>query len=89
MQERTLDKKFKIRKEANSGLAGIYKKHIMEPGSIPEATKKAVTWIKDKILHGEPLPLSIIPIPTPSLFVVRNRFLNGRRSAQISSCVVC
>ena len=52
-QERTLDKKFKIRKEANSGLAGIYKKHIMEPGSIPEATKKAVTWIKDKILHGE------------------------------------
>ena len=25
----------------------------MEPGSIPEATKKAVTWIKDKILHGE------------------------------------
>ena len=48
-----MDKKFKIRKEANTGLATIYKKTLTEPGNIPEATKKAVTWIKDKILHGE------------------------------------
>ena len=52
VKERTLDKKFKIRKEANTGLATIYKKHLANPAGVPEATKKAVTWIKDKILHG-------------------------------------
>ena len=31
VKERTLDKKFKIRKEANSGLAMIYKKHLSDP----------------------------------------------------------
>lgn len=51
VKERTLDKKFKIRKEAMSGLALIYKKHLSDP-DVPNATKKAVTWIKDKILHG-------------------------------------
>jgi sister-chromatid-cohesion protein PDS5 len=53
VKERTLDKKFKIRKEALAGLAYIYKKHLSDPHSVPEATKNAVTWIKDKILHGE------------------------------------
>lgn len=51
VKERTLDKKFKIRKEAMAGLAMIYKKHLSDP-DVPNATKKAVTWIKDKILHG-------------------------------------
>lgn len=51
VKERTLDKKFKIRKEAMSGLAMIYRKHLNDP-DVPMATKKAVTWIKDKILHG-------------------------------------
>ncbi|GLV36490.1 precocious dissociation of sisters 5 [Carabus blaptoides fortunei] len=51
VKERTLDKKFKIRKEAMSGLAMIYRKHLNDP-DVPNATKKAVTWIKDKILHG-------------------------------------
>ncbi|CAG9762008.1 unnamed protein product [Ceutorhynchus assimilis] len=51
VKERTLDKKFKIRKEAMVGLAMIYKKHLSDP-DVPMATKKAVTWIKDKILHG-------------------------------------
>lgn len=51
VKERTLDKKFKIRKEAMSGLAMIYRKHLSDP-DVPNATKKAVTWIKDKILHG-------------------------------------
>lgn len=51
VKERTLDKKFKIRKEAMSGLAMIYKKHLNN-SDVPQATKKAVTWIKDKILHG-------------------------------------
>jgi hypothetical protein len=52
-QERTLDKKFKIRKEALTGLALIYKKHLSDPLNVPEATKKAVTWMKDRILHGK------------------------------------
>ncbi|XP_060530817.1 sister chromatid cohesion protein PDS5 homolog B isoform X2 [Cylas formicarius] len=51
VKERTLDKKFKIRKEAMAGLALIYKKHLSD-ADVPNATKKAVTWIKDKILHG-------------------------------------
>ena len=42
---------FKIRKEAMTGLAMIYKKHLND-ADVPQATKKAVTWIKDKILHG-------------------------------------
>ncbi|XP_065343965.1 sister chromatid cohesion protein PDS5 homolog A [Cloeon dipterum] len=55
VRERTLDKKFKIRREAMSGLAMIYKAHLMEQ-DVPEATKKAVTWIKDKILHCYYMP---------------------------------
>ncbi|XP_073962358.1 cohesin associated factor B pds5 isoform X2 [Choristoneura fumiferana] len=51
VRERTLDKKFKIRKEAMSGLAMIYRKFLTEQ-SVPPATEKAVQWIKDKILHG-------------------------------------
>ncbi|XP_034247341.1 sister chromatid cohesion protein PDS5 homolog B [Thrips palmi] len=51
VKERTLDKKFKIRREAMTGLAMIYKKHLND-SDVPQATKKAVTWIKDKILHG-------------------------------------
>lgn len=51
VKERTLDKKFKIRKEALTGLAMIYKNHLNDE-DCPQATKKAVTWIKDKILHG-------------------------------------
>ena len=52
VKERTLDKKFKIRKEAMSGLAMIYKKHLSDPHNTHEATQNAVIWIKDKILHG-------------------------------------
>ncbi|ETN63105.1 androgen induced inhibitor of proliferation (as3) / pds5 [Anopheles darlingi] len=51
VKERTLDKKYKIRKEAMNGLAMIYKKYLSDK-NVPEATKKAVNWIKDKILHG-------------------------------------
>lgn len=42
---------FKIRKEAMCGLAMIYKKHLNSQ-DVPAATRHAVTWIKDKILHG-------------------------------------
>ena len=34
-----------------SGLALIYKKHLSDPSNQPEATKKAIKWIKDKIMH--------------------------------------
>ncbi|XP_055904486.1 sister chromatid cohesion protein PDS5 homolog B-A [Eupeodes corollae] len=56
VKERTLDKKFKIRKEAMNGLAMIYKQTLCEPNDIPEATKNAVDWIKNKILHGYYMP---------------------------------
>ena len=47
-----MDKKFKIRKEAMEGLALIYSKHLTNPNNVPQATKNAITWIKDKILYG-------------------------------------
>ena len=56
VKERTLDKKFKIRKEAMSGLAMIYKRQLSHPQDVHEATKAAVKWIKDKILHGYYMP---------------------------------
>lgn len=56
VKERTLDKKFKIRKEAMNGLALIYKQTLCEPNDIPEVTKNAVDWIKNKILHGYYMP---------------------------------
>lgn len=50
VKERTLDKKFKIRKEAMNGLAMIYKRFVMTPEELP--TNKSIDWIKNKILHG-------------------------------------
>uniref|UniRef100_A0A2P2I100 Androgen-induced proliferation inhibitor n=1 Tax=Hirondellea gigas TaxID=1518452 RepID=A0A2P2I100_9CRUS len=50
VKERTLDKKFKIRKEAMCGLAMIYKKHLNNADVPPDA--RHITWIRDKILHG-------------------------------------
>ncbi|QQP49616.1 Sister chromatid cohesion protein PDS5 -like protein BAlike, partial [Caligus rogercresseyi] len=43
VKERTMDKKFKIRKEAVNGLAFVYYRHIMQPLQIPGAVKKAVS----------------------------------------------
>uniref|UniRef100_A0A336L3C1 CSON002650 protein n=1 Tax=Culicoides sonorensis TaxID=179676 RepID=A0A336L3C1_CULSO len=51
VKERTLDKKFKIRKEAINGLALIYKKY-MSDSNADDTIKKSLNWIKDKILHG-------------------------------------
>ncbi|XP_065203683.1 sister chromatid cohesion protein PDS5 homolog B [Planococcus citri] len=55
VKERTLDKKFKIRKEALSGLAMIYRNHCNQQ-AVSKATMMAVTWIKNKILHGYYMP---------------------------------
>ncbi|XP_067627164.1 sister chromatid cohesion protein PDS5 homolog B isoform X2 [Eurosta solidaginis] len=56
VRERTLDKKFKIRKEAMNGLAFIYKKVKCEPNDLSEEVKESVGWIKNKILHGYYMP---------------------------------
>ncbi|KAH8279492.1 hypothetical protein KR026_011623 [Drosophila bipectinata] len=52
VRERTLDKKYKIRRDAMNGLAYIYKRAICEPNDISAELKKSVDWIKNKILHG-------------------------------------
>lgn len=55
VKERTLDKVFKIRKEALSGLAIIYKKYmtsVQNKEEVDPVVKQAADWIKNKILHG-------------------------------------
>ncbi|XP_078602291.1 sister chromatid cohesion protein PDS5 homolog A-B-like [Branchiostoma floridae x Branchiostoma japonicum] len=47
VQDRMLDKKFKIRREANQGLALIYREHCTTPGQEDEM----IRWIKNKLLH--------------------------------------
>ncbi|CAH1267920.1 PDS5B [Branchiostoma lanceolatum] len=47
VQDRMLDKKFKIRREANQGLALIYREHCTTPGQEDEM----ISWIKNKLLH--------------------------------------
>uniref|UniRef100_T1J3Z9 Uncharacterized protein n=1 Tax=Strigamia maritima TaxID=126957 RepID=T1J3Z9_STRMM len=50
VKERTLDKKFKIRKEALLGLSVIYKQ-CMTTGGLSKQTVDCVSWIKNKVLH--------------------------------------
>ncbi|XP_033251547.1 sister chromatid cohesion protein PDS5 homolog A-like isoform X3 [Drosophila miranda] len=52
VRERTLDKKYKIRRDAMNGLAYIYKVAICEPNDLSADAKQRVDWIKNKILHG-------------------------------------
>lgn len=60
VKERTLDKKFKIRREALYGLAQLYKQYLLgirPEGPLPvsdEGTNavKKLTWIKNKCLHN-------------------------------------
>ncbi|KAH8402050.1 hypothetical protein KR009_009482 [Drosophila setifemur] len=52
VRERTLDKKYKIRRDAMNGLAYIYKRAICEPNDLSDELKQRVDWIKNKILHG-------------------------------------
>lgn len=56
VRERTLDKKFKIRKEAMWGLAFIYKKAVCEPNDLSPDVVKNIEWIKNKIMHGYYMP---------------------------------
>lgn len=60
VKERTLDKKFKIRREALYGLAQLYKQYLLgiKPEGPPPVTDeginavKQLTWIKNKCLHN-------------------------------------
>jgi len=50
IKERTLDKKFKIRREALLGLGGLYKQYILDSETTPEITAK-LGFIKNKVFH--------------------------------------
>lgn len=50
LQGRTLDEAFRVRKQAIIGLALIWVKYSND-ADVPEAAKKMVNWIKDRILH--------------------------------------
>lgn len=60
VKERTLDKKFKIRREALYGLAQLYRQYLLNikpegPAPVTDAGINAVkklTWIKNKCLHN-------------------------------------
>jgi sister-chromatid-cohesion protein PDS5 len=68
VRERMLDKKFKIRKEAVSGLGYIYKHYLTsDPDSHSESIKKAITWIRNKILHGKCQVICQLPNVSPSV----------------------
>lgn len=57
VRERTLDKKFKIRREAISGLAFIYKQVMCDhKGEMSETLRKSIGWIKNKVMHGYYMP---------------------------------
>ncbi|NP_001089658.1 sister chromatid cohesion protein PDS5 homolog B-A [Xenopus laevis] len=50
VRERTLDKRWRVRKEAMMGLAQIYKKYSLQAEAGKESAKQ-ISWIKDKLLH--------------------------------------
>ncbi|KAH8420967.1 hypothetical protein KR222_000167 [Zaprionus bogoriensis] len=52
VRERTMDKKYKIRRDAMNGLGFIYKRAICEPNNLSPEVKRQVDWIKNKIMHG-------------------------------------
>uniref|UniRef100_H3AP07 PDS5 cohesin associated factor B n=1 Tax=Latimeria chalumnae TaxID=7897 RepID=H3AP07_LATCH len=50
VRERTLDKRWRVRKEAMMGLAQIYKKYALRAEAGKDASKQ-ISWIQDKLLH--------------------------------------
>lgn len=53
VKERTLDKRFKVRREALMGLAQVYKKYTNreQAEETDEAVLQKISWIKNKALH--------------------------------------
>uniref|UniRef100_A0A6Q2YA94 PDS5 cohesin associated factor B n=1 Tax=Esox lucius TaxID=8010 RepID=A0A6Q2YA94_ESOLU len=50
VRERTLDKRWRVRKEAMMGLAQTYKKYCLQ-GEGGKETSNQIAWIKNKLLH--------------------------------------
>uniref|UniRef100_A0A8C7YMD1 PDS5 cohesin associated factor A n=1 Tax=Oryzias sinensis TaxID=183150 RepID=A0A8C7YMD1_9TELE len=50
VRERTLDKRWRVRKEAMMGLAQLFKKYCLHHEAGKESAMK-ISWIKDKLLH--------------------------------------
>uniref|UniRef100_H3CHW7 PDS5 cohesin associated factor A n=2 Tax=Tetraodon nigroviridis TaxID=99883 RepID=H3CHW7_TETNG len=50
VRDRTLDKRWRVRKEAMMGLAQLYKKYCLHHEAGKESAQK-ISWIKDKLLH--------------------------------------
>ncbi|XP_060921155.1 sister chromatid cohesion protein PDS5 homolog A isoform X1 [Labrus mixtus] len=50
VRERTLDKRWRVRKEAMMGLAQLFKKYCLHHEAGKESAAK-ISWIKDKLLH--------------------------------------
>uniref|UniRef100_A0A3B4BN99 PDS5 cohesin associated factor A n=1 Tax=Periophthalmus magnuspinnatus TaxID=409849 RepID=A0A3B4BN99_9GOBI len=50
VRERTLDKRWRVRKEAMMGLAQLYKKYCLHHEAGKDSAFK-ISWIKDKLLH--------------------------------------
>ncbi|KAI4832412.1 hypothetical protein KUCAC02_015381 [Chaenocephalus aceratus] len=50
VRERTLDKRWRVRKEGMMGLAQLYKKYCLHHEAGKECAQK-ISWIKDKLLH--------------------------------------
>ncbi|KAJ8262415.1 hypothetical protein GJAV_G00166210 [Gymnothorax javanicus] len=50
VRERTLDKRWRVRKEAMMGLAQLHKKYCLHHEAGKESAQK-ISWIKDKLLH--------------------------------------
>ncbi|XP_045568667.1 sister chromatid cohesion protein PDS5 homolog A isoform X1 [Salmo salar] len=50
VRERTLDKRWRVRKEAMMGLAQLFKKYCLHHEAGKDQAQK-ISWIKDKLLH--------------------------------------
>ncbi|XP_060231879.1 sister chromatid cohesion protein PDS5 homolog B isoform X2 [Meriones unguiculatus] len=50
VRERTLDKRWRVRKEAMMGLAQIYRKYALQAAAGKDAARH-IAWVKDKLLH--------------------------------------
>uniref|UniRef100_A0A1B0F9H3 Condensin complex subunit 1 C-terminal domain-containing protein n=1 Tax=Glossina morsitans morsitans TaxID=37546 RepID=A0A1B0F9H3_GLOMM len=56
LRERTLDKIFKVRREALSGLALIYQKATFDLNDLPNEIKSSLRWIKNTVMHSYYMP---------------------------------
>ncbi|XP_055949613.1 sister chromatid cohesion protein PDS5 homolog A-A-like isoform X2 [Argiope bruennichi] len=51
IKERTLDKKFHVRKEALLGLSRLYKQYLVDPEYIDPDSEEKLGFVKNKVLH--------------------------------------